>query len=363
MTDPDGRPSRTPNPALDARESEAVPGDRDHGGASRSRGEIAVDPRTSGGATRGGRDAPIPAFLERVRSAPARVVRPGGGRERVTAPMAVAAVCPFLASPDGQYRAAAVSRDHRCGAVDPPVRLPVDKQQQLCLRTRHFECPAFVAATAPSVALTASRPVPRSSPLVLERAEPTLSVAGLQVPARGIQFALASVLLIALAIVVLGGGDRGVPAGVFGPSASPGGSSFARATATPRRTTSPGSSAGTTRTPSASPATASSPAPSKVDATHPAGPTRAPTATDSPDPGASSAPKPTAGRTAAASVSAGATPAPSGEVASNRTYKVKRGDTLSAIAHRFGTTVKVLQELNNIQDPQYIRVGQILKLP
>ncbi|MBM4408542.1 MAG: LysM peptidoglycan-binding domain-containing protein [Chloroflexi bacterium] len=50
-------------------------------------------------------------------------------------------------------------------------------------------------------------------------------------------------------------------------------------------------------------------------------------------------------------------------MASNRTYKVKRGDTLSAIAHRFGTTVKVLQELNNIQDPQYIRVGQILKLP
>ena len=268
--------------------------------------------------------------------------------------MAIAAVCPFLAGPDGEYRAAAASRAHRCGAVDPPVRLPVEKQQQLCLRTRHFECPAFVAATAPGVALTSSRPVPRSAPLVLDRAEPSLFIAGRHLPARAMQYGLAGVLVIALAIVVLGGGERGVPAGAIGSSASPGASAVARASTTPRRTSSPGSTAGTTGgSGTTSPGgTAASPAPTDADSTDPA------------DPTASTEPDPTTDATApAASVTAGATPAPSGSVASDRTYKVKKGDTLSGIAKKFGTTVKILQELNNIKDPRYIRVGQIIKLP
>ena len=42
---------------------------------------------------------------------------------------------------------------------------------------------------------------------------------------------------------------------------------------------------------------------------------------------------------------------------------MKKGDTLSEIAARFGTTVEVLQELNNIKDPRLLKVGQILKLP
>jgi len=48
---------------------------------------------------------------------------------------------------------------------------------------------------------------------------------------------------------------------------------------------------------------------------------------------------------------------------SGATYKVKRGDTLSAIAARFGTTVKVLVTLNDISDPSRIHAGQVLKLP
>jgi LysM repeat protein len=41
-------------------------------------------------------------------------------------------------------------------------------------------------------------------------------------------------------------------------------------------------------------------------------------------------------------------------------YTVVRGDTLSEIAERFGTTVEQLVKWNHIQDPDVIRVGQRL---
>lgn len=44
------------------------------------------------------------------------------------------------------------------------------------------------------------------------------------------------------------------------------------------------------------------------------------------------------------------------------TYTVVRGDTLSEIAVRFDTTVAKLVELNNISNPNYIVVGQVLKI-
>ncbi len=54
-----------------------------------------------------------------------------------------------------------------------------------------------------------------------------------------------------------------------------------------------------------------------------------------------------------------ATPSPSG----TRQYTVRSGDTLSGIAAQFGTTVKVLKQLNNIDNVQLIRVGQVLVIP
>ena len=45
------------------------------------------------------------------------------------------------------------------------------------------------------------------------------------------------------------------------------------------------------------------------------------------------------------------------------TYKIKRGDTLGAIARSLGTTVKKLAELNGIKDPNKIKAGASLKLP
>src|SRR5690606_13094985 len=44
------------------------------------------------------------------------------------------------------------------------------------------------------------------------------------------------------------------------------------------------------------------------------------------------------------------------------TYTVKRGDTLSHIAKRFGTTVNELVRLNNIKNPNLIFPGQKLKI-
>lgn len=54
------------------------------------------------------------------------------------------------------------------------------------------------------------------------------------------------------------------------------------------------------------------------------------------------------------------TPAPTAPAA--QTYVVRPGDTLSAIAQRFGTTAFALARLNNILNPSLIYVGQVLRL-
>ncbi len=45
------------------------------------------------------------------------------------------------------------------------------------------------------------------------------------------------------------------------------------------------------------------------------------------------------------------------------TYTVVAGDTLSGIAARFGTTYQHLAEINGIANPNLIKVGQVLKVP
>lgn len=45
------------------------------------------------------------------------------------------------------------------------------------------------------------------------------------------------------------------------------------------------------------------------------------------------------------------------------TYTVRRGDTLGTIASRGGTTLATLVALNEIKNPNLIRVGQVLSLP
>lgn len=53
------------------------------------------------------------------------------------------------------------------------------------------------------------------------------------------------------------------------------------------------------------------------------------------------------------------TPQPGGE----STYVVRAGDTLYAIARRFGTNVPTLVGMNNISNPNLIYVGQVLNVP
>ena len=44
-------------------------------------------------------------------------------------------------------------------------------------------------------------------------------------------------------------------------------------------------------------------------------------------------------------------------------YIIKKGDCLSVIAQRYGTTVKTLCELNNIKNPDLIYAGNKLLVP
>jgi LysM repeat protein len=46
-----------------------------------------------------------------------------------------------------------------------------------------------------------------------------------------------------------------------------------------------------------------------------------------------------------------------------QTYTVQQGDTLAAIAQRFGTTTQALQQANGIEDPNQIVIGQVLVIP
>ena len=56
-------------------------------------------------------------------------------------------------------------------------------------------------------------------------------------------------------------------------------------------------------------------------------------------------------------------PSSNSSVVGNQTYTVRRGDTLSEIASRYGTTVSNLVRLNGIRNPNLIYPGQVLILP
>ena len=59
----------------------------------------------------------------------------------------------------------------------------------------------------------------------------------------------------------------------------------------------------------------------------------------------------------------GTTPGPSSPPSSGQTYTVRRGDTLSAIAIRFGVSLWSLARENGTSNPSLIYVGQVLRIP
>jgi LysM repeat protein len=54
---------------------------------------------------------------------------------------------------------------------------------------------------------------------------------------------------------------------------------------------------------------------------------------------------------------------PTSAVLPAQTYVVQPGDTLKAIADRYGTTVLALQQANGIAEQNVIGVGQLLTIP
>jgi len=247
----------------------------------------------------------------------------------------IAPICPYLVADDGRWRASTPAREHRCTAVEPSAILALEKQRRLCLGSEHGACATYRAATEPVPASSrrsvgsderaagAFRATVRTTPLVLDHglARPIMS---LDVRRGAGQALLVSLMTVAVAAIVFarlsGGGppaDRSLAAADRTTRATP------EAEATPIRVAAEASQAPIrTLVPTGS-------EPSIVPAGSPA---------VAPGPTKTSAAAPTS-------------------------YKVKRGDTLSRIANRFGTTIAVLSELNGIKDPARLRVGQVLDLP
>ena len=248
-------------------------------------------------------------------------VLPGPVTTPVTA--TTAAVCPYLMSADGRWRASTPSREHRCTVVTPPAILAADKQRRLCLSAEHTTCSTYLAAIDPSGDASsttsddrrATRVVTRTTPLLLDHGRLAIGLPTLRVDRGAGQGGLVALMAVAFAAIVVARLSSGgpLPAGQVGVGAG--------ASASPSAAASRGPAA----TPGASVAPSRTLVPTEVE------PTPAP-------PRASSAP-------------------------AAKTYKVRSGDTLGGIAREFGTTVAVLKELNGIENPRLLRVGQVLKLP
>jgi len=198
--------------------------------------------------------------------------------------------------------------------------LASSKQRQFCLGAGHSECATFRAAQAllgaPSQGAFEADLWPRTSPRLVTF-EPVRAgfSGGITTPrARaGGQLLLVAMIVVAFAVLVLAR------------TTSPTGSTTGDASPVPTVAAGAGVSA--------SPDVAATPAAS-------------PAATP---PLASAAPGPSASAV------------PSGPTAN--TYKVKRGDTLSSIARKFGVTLKALRKANGLAKDAVIRRGQVLVIP
>lgn len=253
------------------------------------------------------------------------------------------AICPYLLSADRAWRSAEPSRDLRCTAVEPPALLTPEKQRRLCLVAEHGACATFQAASGagelgavasgrhrPRVVGPSGRPIVRTAPVVLDHARLAMAAPNITVSRSVAQAGLIGLMTLAFAIILIarlsvGGGSPDRPDSVGG----------AGAVATPSPVVSPSTPA-VAAVPSAS--SDHTLVPSDVE------PSEAP-----PEAAASAPPE--------------ATPEPPAATPEPKTYKVKRGDTLSGIAAEYGTTAKKLMKLNGIKDPTKLRVGQVIDLP
>lgn len=226
--------------------------------------------------------------------------------------------CPFLIAEGGGWRLDVPSREHRCGAVSPPAALTPEKQSRLCLTPGYPSCATYLASMSARGARLGAPLANRATRWQLARTTTVIEEAG-GVRSRVSGFvldrrrwpAIPAVLLVGTLIVL---GASGFRAG--GASSSP----------SPSR---PGPTVAATNRPTAAPTQAPTVAPTQA-------PTVAPTA------------KPT--------------PKPTAPVV-YRIYVVKSGDTLGAIAERYGTTPSAIAKLNGITVGSTLHIGQELKIP
>lgn len=246
-------------------------------------------------------------------------------------------ICPLLAlGVDGRSVVHGVDGAHRCHAMEPPVPLERAMQAQLCLSPAHERCERFLQFVAragverPGRAEVADGFV---STRMLLTPEPTWrGIAGRARRARS-----GALLGVGAGALVLGA------AGVAAANAAASGDLDLGRLFGGAPTTSPAV------TPSASAATTPTVRPS---------PSPTPTNSPTPEPTPQPTPPPTPAPTPMPTVAATPAPPPA-----QTTYVVQQGDTLAAIAQRFGTTVAAIQAANGIADPNEIIVGQVLVIP
>jgi len=243
---------------------------------------------------------------------------PGGSEGSLLRP---AAICPFLRSIDASWSSAHASRDLRCWAVEPPALPSPQKQRQACLTAAHSSCATFIAADEADQHLVGAAsgdaglwPEATVVPVAIEavHARPGLSVSS---PKLGGQALLVGVMVLAFLALVIARANPLAGAGASASSAPP-----------------------ATAVASAVIAASAEPTPS------PAQSAEGSAAPASPSP----------------SAPASATPAPS---PTQRTYKVRSGDTVASIAAKFHTTVTAIVKANKIVDPRTIHPGQVLVIP
>ena len=215
------------------------------------------------------------------------------------------AACPHLASVDGSWHGITPSRAHRCRLL-AAGRPTLDRQRAHCLTPAHSACPTWLEAHGDGGPRERPGPFVPMGPVVLEGA-------GIGLPSEAAARRLAAPVTVVVVSVALG------------------------ALVLARGPLAPGSAAGGDDGPSPTPVGTLAPATAAPSGAPTVPPTVAPT----------QRPEPTAKPSAAPP----------------QTYKVRSGDTLSAIATRFGTTVAKLAALNSIANPSLIRVGQVLRIP
>jgi LysM repeat protein len=228
-------------------------------------------------------------------------------------PPAALPSCPLLGLPrDPRTHYSFTNDQHRCHATGKPASIRLTHQAEFCLTSEFDRCPLYRGWRS-----SGSRaPVPLTPATLQPRGRPSSR--------RGLG-------LLAVAVVAL--------FAVFGLSLLSGRQNAAvqSATAPPLVSHPPASSASPVSGGGATPAATATVPPSAGSPPTAAPPTVAPPA----------APPPAA---------APPTPAP-------RVHIVLPGESLTAIAARFDTTVERLLELNDIDDPDVIEIGAAIVIP